>query len=116
MLITKDQLATLPADHGKIWVFRQCLIGGVLFHSMSYKRVIAGNDYTIEFQHLDNKLFGSIHTYAKLKKNARKHRVTIENVLAICPPITLLSWKFWTKLMISYPDTETGLSLTTSLE
>ncbi|CAH3141802.1 unnamed protein product, partial [Porites evermanni] len=55
-----------------IWVFRQCLIGGVLFHSMSYKHVIAGNDYTIEFQHLDNKLFGSIHTYAKVEEKYQK--------------------------------------------
>lgn len=64
VLITKDQLTTLPANRGKIWVFRRCLIGGVIFHSISYKRVIARNDYTIEFQHLDNKLFGSIQTYA----------------------------------------------------
>ena len=74
------------------------------------------HDNTIEFQHLDNKLFGSIHTYVKVEENARKHSVTIKNNLAICPPITLLLWKFSTKLMTSYPDTETGLSLTTSLE
>ena len=72
VLITKDQLATLPADHGKIWVFRRCLIAGVLFHSMSYKRVVARNDYTIEFQHQGNKLFGSIHTYAKVEKKCQK--------------------------------------------
>ena len=72
VLIAKDQLATLPADHGKIWVFRRCLIGGVLFHSMSYERVIARNDYSIEFEHLDNKLFGSIHTYAKVEEKCQK--------------------------------------------
>ena len=72
VLITKDQLTTLPANRGKIWVFRRCLIGGVIFHSISYKRVIARNDYTIEFQHLDNKLFGSIQTYAKVEEKCQK--------------------------------------------
>ena len=72
VLITKDQLATLPANNGKVWVFRRCLIGGVVFHSESYKRVIARNDYTIQFQHLDNKLFGSIQTYAKVEEKCRK--------------------------------------------
>ena len=72
VLITKDQLATLPASYGKVWVFRRCLIGGVVFHSESYKRVIARNDYSIEFQHLDNKLFGSIHTYAKVEEKCKK--------------------------------------------
>ena len=72
VLITKDQLTTLPANHGKIWVFRRCLIGGVIFHSISYKRVIARNDYTIEFQHLDNKLFSSIQTYAKVEQKCQK--------------------------------------------
>ena len=51
----------------------------------------------------------------KLRKNARKHCVTIKNVAVICLPIILLLWKFWIKLMISYPNSETGLLLTTSL-
>lgn len=71
-LLTKDQLATLPTHHGKMWVFRRCLIDGVLFHSKSYKRVIARNDYTVEFRHLDNMHYGSIHTYAKVEEKCRK--------------------------------------------
>lgn len=70
--LTKDQLATLPTHHGKMWVFRRCLIDGVLFHSKSYKRVIARNDYTVEFRHLDNMHYGSIHTYAKVEEKCRK--------------------------------------------
>lgn len=67
-LLTKEQLATLPRHHEKMWVFRRCIIDGVLFHSRSYKRVIARNDYTVEFQHLENTHYGSIHTYAKVEE------------------------------------------------
>ena len=116
VLITKDQLTTLPANRGKIWVFRRCLIGGVIFHSISYKRVIARNDYTIEFQHLDNKLFGSIQTYAKVEQKCQKALCDNQKCCCYLPSIILLLWKFWTKLRISYPNSETGLSLTTSLE
>lgn len=30
------------------------------------------HDNTIEFQHLDNKLFGSIHTYVKVEEKCQK--------------------------------------------
>lgn len=46
-LLTDEQLATLPRHHSKIWMFRHCLVDGVVFHSKSYKRVVARNDYTV---------------------------------------------------------------------
>ena len=61
-LLTKDQLATLPTSYGKMWVFRRSIIGGVLFHRKSYKRVIERNDYTVEFRHLNDMHYGSIQT------------------------------------------------------
>jgi len=30
--LTEEQLAALPMHRGKMWVFRRCLIGGVLLH------------------------------------------------------------------------------------
>ena len=71
-VLTKEQLATLPKHHGKLWVFRRCMIGGVLFHSKSYKRVVARNDYTVQFRHLDTTYYGSIHTYAKVEEKCRR--------------------------------------------
>ena len=64
-LLTDEQLPTLPRQYGKIWMFRRCLVNGVVFHSKSYKRVVAWNDYTVEFQHLQCSYYGSIHTYVQ---------------------------------------------------
>lgn len=71
-LLTDEQLATLPRHHGKIWMFRRCLVDGVVFHSKSYKRVVAWNDYTVEFQHLHSSYYGSIHTYVKVEEKCLK--------------------------------------------
>ena len=72
MLMTENQLETLPKHRGKVWMFRRCLIGGILFHSKSYKRVTARNDYTVQFKHLNDTHFGSIHTYAKAEEKCLK--------------------------------------------
>lgn len=114
--LTEEQLATLPMHRGKMWVFWRCLIGGVLFHSKSYKRVIARNDYSVKFQHLDNMHYVPYMFMLKLKKSARKHYIIIKSVLVICPAITLPLWKYWRKMMSSYPHTEGGQLLTTSLK
>ena len=53
-------------------MFRRCLIDGILFHSKSYKRVIARNDYSVKFQHLDNMHYGSIHVYVKVEEKCQK--------------------------------------------
>ena len=71
-LLTEEQLSTLPMHRGKMWVFRRCLIDGILFHSKSYKRVIARNDYSVKFQHLDNMHYGSIHVYVKVEEKCQK--------------------------------------------
>ncbi|XP_044171989.1 uncharacterized protein LOC114958965 [Acropora millepora] len=71
-LMTEKQLKTLPKHHGKVWMFRRCFIGEVLYHSKSYKRVTARNDYTVQFQHLTDTYFGSIHTYAKVEEKCLK--------------------------------------------
>ena len=71
-LLTDEQLATLPRHHGRIWMFRRCLVDGVVFHSKSYKRVVAQNDYTVEFQHLHSNYYGSIHTYVKVEVKCLK--------------------------------------------
>ena len=66
-LLNQEELMALPQHHGKMWVFRRCLVNGVLFHSKSYKRVVARNDYTVEFYHKDSTYYGLIHTYAKVE-------------------------------------------------
>ena len=71
-LMTEKQLKTLPKHHGKVWMFRRCFIGEVLYHSKSYKRVTARNDYTVQFQHLTDTYFGSIHTFAKVEEKCLK--------------------------------------------
>lgn len=53
-LLNEGELATLPQHYGKMWVFRRCLINEVLFHSKSYKQVVARNYYTVEFCHQNN--------------------------------------------------------------
>ena len=68
-LLNQEELLALPQHHGKMWVFQRCLISGVLFHSKSYKWVVARNDYTVEFYHKDNTYYGLIHTYAKVEEN-----------------------------------------------
>ena len=68
-LLCEKQLATLPRHKGKMWVFRRCLVDGVLYHSKSYKRVVARNDYTVVFQQMDNNLVQYI-PMLKFKTNA----------------------------------------------
>ena len=53
-------------------MFRHRLIGGILFHSKCYKRVIARNDYSVKFQHLDNMHYGSTHVYVKVDEKCQK--------------------------------------------
>ena len=69
-LLSEEQLATLP-KHGKVWVFGRCL-KGVLFHSKSYKRIVARNDYTIQFCHLQKVCYGSVFTYVKVEEKCMK--------------------------------------------
>ena len=64
-LLSKDQRASLPKETGKIWIFRRCLIDGVMFHSASYRRVVARNDYTAEFT---DGTFGTIQTFVKIEE------------------------------------------------
>lgn len=71
-LLHEKQLATLPRHKGKMWVFRRCLVDGVLYHSKSYKRVVARNDYTVEFQQMDNNYYGTVHTYVKVQDKCLK--------------------------------------------
>ena len=68
----------LPPD---LLFFLMMLTGGlfrllkqsiVVFHSKSYKRVVARNDYTVEFQHLQTSCYGSIHTYVKVEEKCLK--------------------------------------------
>lgn len=67
-LLTDEKRNTLPQHHGKIWMFRRCLIRGTVFHSKSYKRVVARNDYTVEFQYMQSHYYGSIHMYVKVEE------------------------------------------------
>ena len=46
---------------------------GVLYHSKSYKRVVARNDFTVEFQELEgSKSYGSVHIYVKVQEKCIK--------------------------------------------
>lgn len=71
-LLTDEKRNTLPQHHGKIWMFRRCLIRGTVFHSKSYKRVVARNDYTVEFQYMQSHYYGSIHMYVKVEEKCLK--------------------------------------------
>ena len=72
MFLTQEQLATLPINQGKMWVFQHCVISGILFHAKNYKQVIATNDCTVKFQHLDNMHYISIHVYVKIEDKCQK--------------------------------------------
>ena len=52
--------------------FRCLIVDGVLYHSKSYKRVVARNDYTVEFQQMDNNYYGTVHTYVKVQDKCLK--------------------------------------------
>lgn len=67
-LLDQEELAAMPQHHGKMWVFRRCIVNGILFHSRSYERVVARNDYTVECYHQDTIYYGSIHTYVKVEE------------------------------------------------
>ena len=71
-LLTDEKRNTLPQHYGKIWMFRRCLIRGTVFHSKSYKRVVARNDYTVEFQYMQSHYYGSIHMYVKVEEKCLK--------------------------------------------
>ena len=72
-LLSENQLAALPKSRGKMWVFRRCLVDGVLYRSKSYKRVVAWNDFTVEFQELEgSKSYGSVHIYVKVQEKCIK--------------------------------------------
>ena len=54
-LLSEKQLAALPRHYSRMWVFRRCLVDGVLYHSSSYKHVVARNDCTVEFQDMEGR-------------------------------------------------------------
>lgn len=71
--LTEKQPATLPKSCSKMWVFCHCLVDGVLYHSRSYKGVVALNDFTIKFQELEgSKSHGSVHIYFKVQEKCTK--------------------------------------------
>ena len=74
------------------------------------------DDYTVEFQHLDDMHYGSIHTYVKVEEKCWNALCNEKKVHIICPVITLPLCKFWRWLRSSYPGTEKGQWFTTSLE
>lgn len=72
-LLSEKQLATLPRHYSRMWVFRRCLVDGVLYHSSSYKRVVARNDYTVEFQDMEGRTsYGTVETYVKVQEKCLK--------------------------------------------
>jgi len=73
-LLSEEQLNSLPNQSGKIWLFRRCLIGGTLFHSASYGRVVARNDYTVEFEMNGRTDFGTVQAYTKVENKCSSLR------------------------------------------
>lgn len=72
-LLTKVQLATLPKNREKVWLFKRCFIKGVVFHSEQYKRVVARNDYTVTFcDNNDQLCYGSIQTFVQVEYKCSK--------------------------------------------
>ena len=72
-LLSEKQLATLPRHYSRMWVFRRCLVDGVLYHSLSYKRVVARNDFTVEFQDMEGRTsYGTVETYVKVQEKCLK--------------------------------------------
>lgn len=72
-LLSEKQLATLPRHYNRMWVFRRCLVDGVLYHSLSYKRVVARNDFTVEFQDMEGRTsYGTVETYVKVQEKCLK--------------------------------------------
>lgn len=72
-LLSEKQLATLPRHYSRMWMFRRCLVDGVLYHSSSYKRVVARNDYTVEFQDMEGRTsYGTVETYVKVQEKCLK--------------------------------------------
>ena len=71
---------------GKIWQFKRCQIDGIVYHSQSYKRVNARNNYTIAFKTSEQSArnYGSIKNYAKLLQQCYQHLVRQKVVANAC--------------------------------
>ena len=100
-LLDQEDLAAMPQHHGKMWVFRRCIVNGILFHSKSYKRVVARNDYTVECYHKDTIYYGSIHTYVKVEEKCLN---TMCNRMKTC--YCALSCKYYAILEVLDIDDE----------
>ncbi len=73
----KCELASLKkvvGNWGKIWRFKRCQIDGIVYHSQSYQRVTARNNYTIAFKTNEQSTssYGSIISYAKLQQQCHQ--------------------------------------------
>ena len=69
---------------GKIWSSKRCQMSGIVYHSKSYKRVTARNNFTVRFSGRKELQYGSALNYVKVQGSATRHLV------AIC--ITTASW------------------------
>ena len=52
---------------GEVWSFKRCQINGTVYHSQSYKRVTARNNYTVSFSGKKLSEYGSVLNYVKVQ-------------------------------------------------
>lgn len=56
---------------GKVWSFKRCQINGTVYHSESYKRVTARNNFTICFSGKNHARYGSVLNYVKIQETCQ---------------------------------------------
>ena len=71
----QSELAALKkaaGNWGRMWSFRRCQINGVVYHSQSYQRVTARNNFTVAFTTDGQSGYGSVLSYAKLQQKCHQ--------------------------------------------
>ena len=66
---------------GKIWSSKRCQMSGIVYHSKSYKRVTARNNFTVRFSGRKESQYGSALNYVKVQ-SATRHFVAMQIVTA----------------------------------
>ena len=77
-------LKTEVPSWGKIWSFKQCQIKGTVYHSQSYKKVTARNNFTVTFSGKNHSEYGFVLNYVKIQEKC--HHVSCINTFCDCQP------------------------------
>ena len=81
----KSDLAALQkaaGSFGNVWTFKRCEIGGIVYHSQSYKRVTARNNYTVAYTIDGQDQYASVLSFVQVEQKC--HQASCEQQRCLC--------------------------------